>query len=65
MAEIAAEKIWGNPIVTEIAPIEEFYAAEEYHNDYYKRNPGQGYCRAVIKPKVSKFRKKYFDQLKQ
>lgn len=65
MAQVSQEKIWENPIVTELAPIGEVHAAEEYHNDYYKRNPTQGYCQAVVAPKVSKFRKKFFDQLKQ
>jgi peptide-methionine (S)-S-oxide reductase len=63
--ELAAEKVWDDPIVTEIKPLETFYAAEEYHSDYYRRNPNQGYCRAVIAPKVAKVRKAYFDRLKQ
>jgi peptide-methionine (S)-S-oxide reductase len=64
IAEITAEGIWSNPIVTEIAPISEFYAAEKYHDEYYRRNGGQPYCQAVIAPKVSKFRKKFLDRLK-
>ena len=64
MAEVAAAELWPNPIVTEIAPLETFYPAEEYHDNYFKNNPGQGYCRAVIAPKVAKFRKKYVDKLK-
>jgi len=51
--------------VTEVKPLEAFYPAEEYHRDYYRRNPNQGYCRAVIAPKVAKVRKLYFDKLKQ
>lgn len=63
--ELTAEKVWDDPIVTEITPLETFYPAEEYHRDYYRRNPNQGYCRAVIAPKVAKVRKTYFDRLKQ
>jgi len=51
--------------VTEVKPLEAFYPAEEYHRDYFRRNPNQGYCRAVIAPKVAKIRKLYFDKLKQ
>jgi len=63
--ELAAEHVWDNPIVTEVKPLEAFYPAEEYHRDYYRRNPIQGYCSAVIGPKVAKVRKLYFDKLKQ
>jgi len=65
MREIEAEQIWSDPIVTEVSPFEEFFIAEEYHQDYFKRNPEQGYCRVLIAPKVVKFRKSYADQLKQ
>jgi peptide-methionine (S)-S-oxide reductase len=65
IAELAAEKVWDDPIVTEVKPLDKFYPAEEYHRDYYSRNPNQGYCRAVIAPKVAKVRKLYFDRLKQ
>jgi peptide-methionine (S)-S-oxide reductase len=47
-----------------VAPASEFYPAEEYHQDYFRRNPGQGYCRAVIAPKVAKFRKEHLERLK-
>jgi len=63
--ELEAEHVWDDPIVTEVKPLEAFYPAEEYHRDYYRRNPNQGYCRAVIAPKVAKVRKLYFDRLKQ
>ncbi len=59
-----APHIWNNPIVTEISPIGKFYAAENYHQDYYELNPNQGYCKAVINPKLSKFRKKFAHKLK-
>lgn len=65
IAELQAEKVWDDPIVTELKPLDAFYPAEEYHRDYYRRNPNQGYCRAVIAPKVAKLRKLYFDRLKQ
>jgi peptide-methionine (S)-S-oxide reductase len=65
MAELGAEEVWDAPIVTELVPLERFYPAEEYHRDYYRRNPDQGYCRAVIAPKVAKVRKLYLDKLKQ
>ncbi len=65
LAEIDAAHVWDNPIVTEIVPLTIFYPAEEYHQDYYARNPGNGYCRAVINPKVAKLRKLFSDRLKQ
>jgi peptide-methionine (S)-S-oxide reductase len=65
IAELTAEKVWDDPIVTEVEPLARFYPAEEYHRDYYRRNPDQGYCRAVVAPKVAKVRKLYFDKLKQ
>lgn len=57
-SKIEAQKQFTRPIVTEIVPFDKFYAAEGYHQDYYKNNPMQGYCRAVIRPKVEKFEKK-------
>jgi peptide-methionine (S)-S-oxide reductase len=62
--EIEREGIWNNPIVTQIVPFEEFYVAEDYHQDYFTNNPGQGYCRVVIAPKVAKFRKNFAEKLK-
>ncbi len=64
IAELGAEKLWKRPIVTELAPFTEFYPAEEYHRDYFRRNPGSGYCRAIIAPKVAKFRKEYASRLR-
>lgn len=60
-----AEKIWDNPIVTEIAPLTNFYKAEDYHQNYFNDNPNQGYCMAVINPKVTKFKKKFSAWLKE
>lgn len=59
-----ATKIWDNPIVTEIVEFDEFYKAEDYHQDYFENNPDQGYCKMIIEPKVLKFRKIYKDKLK-
>lgn len=63
--EIAAEGIWDKPIVTEVTPLDEFFRAEDYHQEYYRNNPYQGYCRVVIAPKVAKFRNKYTSRLKK
>jgi peptide-methionine (S)-S-oxide reductase len=65
IAELDAAHIWDRPIVTEVEPLTEFYPAEDYHKEYYRRNPSQPYCRAVIEPKVSKFRQKYLEKLKR
>jgi peptide-methionine (S)-S-oxide reductase len=53
-----AQKLFDKPIVTEIVPLKKFYKAEGYHQDYFRSNPNQPYCRAVIQPKVEKFEKK-------
>jgi peptide-methionine (S)-S-oxide reductase len=65
MREISDQKLWRGKLVTELAPVSEFYPAEEYHRDYFRRNPEQGYCQIVIAPKVAKLRKQYFDRLKK
>jgi peptide-methionine (S)-S-oxide reductase len=62
--EIEKAGIWDAPVVTEVAPLTEFYPAEQYHQDYFRRNQGQGYCRVVIAPKVAKFRKEHLARLK-
>jgi peptide-methionine (S)-S-oxide reductase len=64
IAHLNSEKIWDNPIVTEVTDASTFYAAEDYHQEFFKRNPNQGYCMAVVSPKVSKFRRKFVDKLK-
>ena len=64
IAEIHNAGIWGRPIVTEVAPLHAFYRGEEYHQDYFRKNPTAGYCRVVIAPKVSKFRKQFAARLK-
>jgi peptide-methionine (S)-S-oxide reductase len=63
--ELEAEHVFDDPIVTRIEPLQAFYPAEEYHREYYRRNPNQSYCRAVIAPKVAKLRSKYLARLKQ
>jgi peptide-methionine (S)-S-oxide reductase len=63
--EISASGIWDAPIVTEVTPFERFYIAEDYHQEYFKKNPFQGYCRVVIAPKVAKFRHKFAESLKK
>ena len=65
VAQLNAAKLWPAPIVTEIVPLAAFYAAEDYHEEYFTRNPQQGYCRAVVEPKVAKFRKQFLDRLKK
>ena len=60
-----AQKIWDNPIVTQVAPLDKFYLAEDYHQEYFARNPYQPYCMAVVAPKVSKFRKHFLEMLKK
>ncbi len=62
--EIEAEGIWDAPLVTEIEPLERFYEAEPHHQRYFERNPGQGYCRVVIAPKVAKFRERFAHRLR-
>ncbi len=57
--EISQDKLFGAPIVTEVAPLAHYFAAEDYHQDFFERNPTQGYCMAVAAPKVAKFRKTF------
>lgn len=62
IAELEKDGVYSRPVVTEITPLTKFHEAEEYHQDYYRRNPTQGYCRAVINPKLNKFREKFADK---
>jgi peptide-methionine (S)-S-oxide reductase len=64
ISELAAEEIWSNPIVTEVTPFDEFYVAENYHQDYFRNNGFQPYCQVIIAPKVAKFRKQHLERLK-
>ena len=65
IAELNAQDLWGRPIVTELTSAPPFYPAEDYHQEYFARNPDRGYCQMVISPKVTKFRKKYLERLKK
>lgn len=65
IAELEAAKLWNAPIVTEVVPITAFYPAEEYHQEYFSRNPYQPYCQIVVAPKVAKARKKFLARLKR
>lgn len=64
IAELGEQGVWDAPIVTELVPLTEFYPAETEHQEYYRRNPNQGYCRVVIAPKVAKLRQHYLEKLK-
>lgn len=64
IAQLTAEEVYADPIVTEISAINVFYQAEDYHRNYYNNNKNQGYCRAVINPKLDKFMKKYGSKTK-
>ncbi len=64
IAELNGVGIWPNPIVTEVAPLDIFYPAEDYHQDYYKYNSQQPYCQVVITPKLAKLRKTFAGKLK-
>ncbi len=63
-AKTDASDLWPAPIVTEISQLDKFYNAEEYHQDYYKLNPNQPYCRLVIDPKIRKLKKEFSNKLK-
>jgi peptide-methionine (S)-S-oxide reductase len=65
IVELEASRVWDRPIITKVTPSERFYPAEIHHQEYFKRNPDQAYCRIVIAPKVAKFRKRYLDELKK
>lgn len=62
--KLSEEKVYDNPVVTEIAPFTVFYKAEDYHSNYYNQNGGESYCQFVIKPKVEKFQKVFKNKLK-
>jgi peptide-methionine (S)-S-oxide reductase len=64
ISDLEAEGIWKDPIVTEVTPIDEFYIAEDYHQDYFRNNGYQPYCQVIIAPKVAKFRKQHLERLK-
>jgi peptide-methionine (S)-S-oxide reductase len=63
--EVNEDGPWDDPLVTEVVPLDTFYPAEEYHQDYFRRNPNQGYCQIIIAPKVAKARSVFFERLKR
>jgi peptide-methionine (S)-S-oxide reductase len=63
--DLNAQQIWDRPIVTQVEKLDRFYVAEDYHQEYFARNPYQPYCMAVVAPKVSKFRKHFLELLKK
>ena len=63
--QFTTDQVYQSPLVTQLEAFKKFYVAEEYHQNYYARNPEQGYCRIVIEPKVLKFRKQFFNKLKK
>ena len=63
IADVTAEGVWDDPIVTRVEPLTTFYPGEAYHQDYFANNPNQPYCQVVIAPKVAKFRRKYLEKL--
>ena len=65
IAEIDASSSEGGPVVTEVSPLEAFYPAEDYHKDYFAKNPEKGYCQIVINPKVAKVQKEFASLLKR
>ena len=65
IASMRAAKIYEDPIVTEVVPASKFYVAEDYHQEYFRRNPAQPYCAFVVRPKVAKFRKHFLEKLKK
>ena len=65
IADLGTAGLWDAPIVTEVVPLEAFYAAEAYHQDYFANNPYQPYCQVVVAPKVAKARKHFLSKLKK
>ena len=65
IGELNKARLWKTPIVTQIAPLDRFYPAEDYHREYFSRHPEQAYCQMVISPKVAKFRKQWAKRLKK
>jgi peptide-methionine (S)-S-oxide reductase len=63
--EVSDDGIYDEPIVTKVTPLNKFWPAEDYHQEYFLNNPNQPYCQAVVAPKVRKFRAKFADRLKR
>jgi len=65
ISELNAQRIWSSPIVTEVTAVNNYFPAEDYHQEYFARNQNQPYCQAVVAPKVAKFRKHHLELLKK
>jgi peptide-methionine (S)-S-oxide reductase len=65
IANLGSGKVYDDPLVTEVVPASTFYIAEDYHQEYFRRNPAQSYCAFVVQPKVAKFRKHFLEKLKK
>lgn len=65
ITEVVKASLWKDAVVTEVVPFQAFYPAEEYHQDYFRKNPTAGYCQAVVAPKVAKFRKQFAARLQR
>jgi peptide-methionine (S)-S-oxide reductase len=65
IADLSSARMYDAPIVTEVVAASQFYAAEDYHQEYFQRNPAQPYCAYVVRPKVAKFRKHFLEKLKK
>jgi peptide-methionine (S)-S-oxide reductase len=65
IADLTAARVYDDPIVTEVVPVSQFHVAEDYHQEYFARNPAQPYCAYVVRPKVAKFRKRFLEKLKK
>jgi peptide-methionine (S)-S-oxide reductase len=65
IANLASTRIYDDPVVTEVVAASQFHEAETYHQEYFRRNPGQPYCAYVVRPKVAKFRKEFLGKLKK
>jgi len=65
IGDLERDQVFERPIVTEVQPLSAYHRAEDYHQDYFRRNPAQGYCQVVIAPKLAKFRETYRDRLRQ
>jgi peptide-methionine (S)-S-oxide reductase len=64
ISELERDEVFDDPIVTEVSSLDAYYPGEAYHQDYYRNNPGQGYCQVVVAPKLAKFRARYAARLK-
>ena len=65
IGDLERDQVFGRPILTEVVPLQTFYPAEDYHREYFRRNPTQGYCQVVIAPKLQKFRQRFREQLRR